>query len=260
MRLAPQMQISLAFAGAHQQRPPAARAQDGQRRPHAVDVFGMRHRHHAHAAPGQRIQQLGHAVAAVAQPQPRTQRHHRVESRMDRRRRKDGEPIRREPLPGFLDVPRHRQPQGLEQLERTDAAVEVMPAVDQHRDAFPRQQHRHQRHQVGLLAGAVEGGQDHRARSLGGRDARRAGLHGLDEAQQFVQALALDAHRDEDGAALQIRHGAVEQLSEELARLLARQVAGAARAAADFLDERGVGSGVHGRSVRRRGGGTSAAS
>ena len=44
--------------------------------------------------------------------------------------------------------------------------------------------------------------------------------HRIDKARQFFGRLALDAHRDQDRPAFQIGDGAVQQLREQVARLL----------------------------------------
>jgi hypothetical protein len=74
----------------------------------------------------------------------------------------------------------------------------------------------------------------------------RARLHGAPEAGQLVRALALDAQGQQDGAQLQRRHRAIQHGAEQGLGLLGTQVAGAACAAADFLDQGGE---LHGASV-----------
>ncbi len=143
-------------------------------------------------------------------------------------------------LAGGSHVSSQRQAQRGEQVKRALPAVEVMAAMNQHRHALAGQQQRHQWHQVGLLARAIEAGQEHAARAVGHQDLRGARLHRPLEGQQFFSAFALDAQAQQDGAELQVGHLAIQDGAEQVFGLLGRHVAGAARAAADFLDEGGV--------------------
>mmetsp|Transcript_4930 Transcript_4930/g.17650 ORF Transcript_4930/g.17650 Transcript_4930/m.17650 type:complete len:271 (+) Transcript_4930:4320-5132(+) len=245
--LTAQMRIGLALAGAHQQRPATARGEAGQGCGHAVEVLRVGDGDDPHApAGGEGVQQLGQAVAAVAQAQAWAQGHQRVQAGVERLQRQHGQPVGAQALFGLGQRVARGQAERGQQLERAHAAVEVMPAEDQHRHARTGQQAGDQRHQIGLLARAVEAGQQHGARAFGRGHGRGAGLHGGQEAGDLVGALALHAQRDQQRAQLQIGHHAIEHRAKEVLGLGARQVAGAAGASAHFLDQSGV---VHRASV-----------
>ena len=56
------------------------------------------------------------------------------------------------------------------------------------------------------------------------------------EAEHFVERLALDPQAEDEGAQLKIRHATVEHGGVELAGVFLRQIAGALGAPADLLD------------------------
>ena len=107
--------------------------------------------------------------------------------------------------------------------------------MHQHRPALARQQQCQQGREHWQLARTVVAGQ-HDQRALGGGEQGAARQRGIEKAQHFIHAFAFDAHGHAKGAHLQIAHLAIEQLPEQVGRLLTRQRACAAHAATNFLD------------------------
>ena len=108
-------------------------------------------------------------------------------------------------------------------------------AMHQHRQALARQQQRQQRGQHRQLARAVVAGQHHGGASLG-RHLVGAPGRGIEETGHFLRRLALDAHREAEGAEFELADAAVEQLAEQVGGLRAVERAGAVLAAPDFLE------------------------
>ena len=93
--------------------------------------------------------------------------------------------------------------------------------MDQHRQAFARQQQGQQRRQHGQLAGAgVAGQHDDRARARCGDTAQTLPSR-VEEAGHFLRGFALDAHRQAKRAGFQVCHRAVEHLAKQVRRLFA---------------------------------------
>jgi hypothetical protein len=115
------------------------------------------------------------------------------------------------------------------------AARLARAAMHQHRQPLARQQQRQQRRQHGQLARAVVAGQ-HDQRAAGGRKQVQPRVRRIEEAGHLLGRLALDAHGQAETADLQVGHGAVQHLAEQVGRLFARERLGAACATADFLD------------------------
>jgi hypothetical protein len=141
--------------------------------------------------------------------------------------------------------------EGFEEGKGADPALEVVAALDQHRNSLAGQQQRQQGHQVGLAAGAVVGGQHHQARARRHGHVGGAGVEGTLETEQLVRRFSLDAHGQDDGAQLQVRHAAIHHVAEEGLGLIDGEGFGAFRPAADFLDEGGVGHDGQGDGVGR---------
>ena len=67
-----------------------------------------------------------------------------------------------------------------------------------------------------------------------------AGVEGALKTKQLVAGFGLDAHRQDDGAKLQVGHAAIHHVAEKGFGLFDREGLGAFRPAADFLDEGSV--------------------
>ncbi len=118
-----------------------------------------------------------------------------------------------------------------------NAAVAGQRPVYQHRHAEALQQKRQQRQQIRLMARAVVARQYDRLRLAGRRaQSKQPFAHRAGKTEQFRQGFRLHAQRDENGAEFEFRHAAVQHGAEQLVRVLLGQIAGALRAAADFLD------------------------
>ena len=195
---------------------------------------------------GRGVEQLGDAVAAVAQAEARAQSHQAVEAGVEGRQGQGGEPLDRQLQRGFGRVSGDGHAQRSQQGKRTFSAVEVMPPEDQRRHPLARQQQGDQGHQIGLLAGTIEGGQQDTAWAVGNEDTGCPRLHRRHKALQFGRALAFDAQTQQDRAEFQIGHLPVEDGAEQRFGLRTVHVASAFAASAYFLDEGGE---LHGASV-----------
>ena len=107
--------------------------------------------------------------------------------------------------------------------------------MHQHGQAALRQQQCEQGRQHRQAARAVVAGQHD-----GGHAARGHALQprvgGVEEAGHLLGRLALDAHREAERADLEVAHGAIEQLPEQVTGLRTVERTRALLAAADVLD------------------------
>ena len=159
---------------------------------------------------GERAEQLGDRVARVAQADHGADGEQAGERRAQRVGADEGGLV---PAPGRDDVVAvacEGETEVAKDLRARDARGVVRRPVHQDRHLVLREQHRQQCREIGDLARAVVRRQ-HDRRALE-PDVDAALAHGVEEAVELGDGLALDPHRDREGADLEVGDLAVEHL------------------------------------------------
>jgi hypothetical protein len=177
-----------------------------------------------------RVDQLDHAVRAIAQPHGQPHVEQALQPWAQQFGRRIGGFTRGDSAYRSQRVDAER----LQDLRHEHAARLGGRAVHQDGQPAAREQQGEQRCQHRQLARAVVAGQDDQRLVAGGNPIEpRVG--GVDESRHLLGRLALDAHGQAERADLEVGNRAIEYLAEEICRLLARKRSGALLAPADLF-------------------------
>ncbi len=204
---------------------------------HFLEVWRVRRAHHAQTPAFEWIDQLGDQVRARTHAEPPAQAQQISKPRSEHCGRRERDALIVERVLRLREIRARHDSELAEHICAGDAAVAVQRAVHQHRHAEALQQQRQQRQQIRLMACTAVTRQEHRLRfAARGAQPEQALVERVEKTDQLGQRFRPHAQRKQDCAKLELRHAAVEHRAEQLISVLLRQLAGAFRAAADFLD------------------------